>query len=404
MSMLSRETKTALWILKVAEFFHLFVPILPVIVLIYQNKGVGLGDFFMIQGIFRIVAFLFEIPSGYLADVFSRRKILILGALATFLSFSILLFGTGFWAVLLCESGLGVATALFSGTKEAYIYDLLKRDGAEKTYLRENGSVNTIGTAGTMVGTLIGGALFAISQNLVLTINAMAALIMFLILFFIPEITEVKRKVAPESSPLRDCLKIVSMTARHPELPKLMLYSALYGTFATIVLWLMQPVMVAALVPVALFGVILGINNVARMLCYKFAYKSIERLGNNKTLWLSVIWIFAGFWAALGAIWAAGNMPIVYVLCVIMAIVPAVQALVKLVFNGFIHERTESHERGTVISIGSMIKSGVSGVIMILLKPILDSFGIVPTIILFFALAFVLVVMLNPILRAVNRR
>ena len=318
MSMLSRETKTALWILKVAEFFHLFVPILPVIVLIYQNKGVGLGDFFMIQGIFRIVAFLFEIPSGYLADVFSRRKILILGALATFLSFSVLLFGTGFWAVLLCESGLGVATALFSGTKEAYIYDLLKRDGAEKTYLRENGSVNTIGTAGTMVGTLIGGALFAISQNLVLAVNAMAALIMFLILFFIPEITEVKRKVAPESSPLRDCLKIVSMTARHPELPKLMLYSALYGTFATIV--------------------------------------------------------------------------------------PAAQALVKLVFNGFIHERTESHERGTVISIGSMIKSGVSGVIMILLKPILDSFGIVPTIILFFALAFVLVVMLNPILRAVNRR
>ena len=358
----------------------------------------------MIQGIFRIVAFLFEIPSGYLADVFSRRKILILGALASFLSFSILLFGTGFWAVLLCESGLGVATALFSGTKEAYIYDLLKRDGAEKTYLRENGSVNTIGTAGTMVGTLIGGALFAISQNLVLAVNAMAALIMFLILFFIPEITEVKRKVAPESSPLRDCLKIVSMTARHPELPKLMLYSALYGTFATIVLWLMQPVMVAALVPVALFGVILGINNVARMLCYKFAYKSIERLGNNKTLWLSVIWIFAGFWAALGAIWAAGNMPIVYVLCVIMAIVPAVQALVKLVFNGFIHERTESHERGTVISIGSMIKSGVSGVIMILLKPILDNFGIVPTIVLFFALAFVLVVMLNPILRAVNRR
>ena len=49
--------KTSLAILKWSEAFIYFMPIIPVIVLLYQGKNVSLGDFFLIQGIFRLVSF-----------------------------------------------------------------------------------------------------------------------------------------------------------------------------------------------------------------------------------------------------------------------------------------------------------------------------------------------------------
>ena len=55
--------ETALRLLKWSEFFLMFMLIIPVAVLLYQDKGITLGDFFLIQGLFRIAAFALEIPS-----------------------------------------------------------------------------------------------------------------------------------------------------------------------------------------------------------------------------------------------------------------------------------------------------------------------------------------------------
>ena len=57
--------ETALRLLKWSEFFLMFMLIIPVAVLLYQDKGITLGDFFLIQGLFRIAAFALEIPSGF---------------------------------------------------------------------------------------------------------------------------------------------------------------------------------------------------------------------------------------------------------------------------------------------------------------------------------------------------
>ena len=136
--------ETALRLLKWSEFFLMFMLIIPVAVLLYQDKGITLGDFFLIQGLFRIAAFALEIPSGYVSDVFSRRKVLFIGALIWLAGNVGLYFAYGFWQIALCEMSFGFAAALFSGTKEAYAYDLLKRMKREKQFLQENGSLNRV--------------------------------------------------------------------------------------------------------------------------------------------------------------------------------------------------------------------------------------------------------------------
>ena len=130
---IDKSVKHALTLLKIGWFCRNFMLIVPVAVLVYTRKGISVGDFFLIQGIFRLAAFLFEIPSGYMSDVFSRKRVMILGNLFTLAGFMIIAMSYGFWALILGESLLGIAGALYSGTMEAYTYDLLKRNKTQKS-------------------------------------------------------------------------------------------------------------------------------------------------------------------------------------------------------------------------------------------------------------------------------
>ena len=111
--------------------------IVPVIVLVYTSKGITVGDFFLIQGIFRLAAFLFEIPSGYMSDCLSRRRVMIAGGVSTIAGYVSIALASGFWTLIMGEALLGIASALFSGTLEAYTYDLLKRNKTQKQFLKE---------------------------------------------------------------------------------------------------------------------------------------------------------------------------------------------------------------------------------------------------------------------------
>ena len=48
------SVKRALNWLKLGWFFHHFMLIVPVIILVYTQKGITVGDFFLIQGMFRL--------------------------------------------------------------------------------------------------------------------------------------------------------------------------------------------------------------------------------------------------------------------------------------------------------------------------------------------------------------
>ena len=371
--------KSALMLLKLSEAFIYFLPLVPVAVLLYQGKGVSVGEFFLIQGIFRLTAFLFEIPSGYLSDVFSRKKILLIGAIVQFIAMAWLFFAQGFWGVLLCEAGLGLASALFSGTKEAYAFDLLKRMKREKDYLKENGSIHTFSQVSTFFATLAGGGLYAISAGLLLGVEAAASLVAVLIVLLLPELREVRRKVAPETSPLRDCISIVKMSVNHPEIKWLMIFPAVYSGFTLIMFWILQPVMEAALVPVALFGFFIGINQGSRAVFSKVSHWIKAKLGIRSLLFVCVALLFAGFLAAIAAVHSAGNMVLVYALSAFVAVIPATQSMCGLVFKDYIHHKISSNERGTVLSVYSMFNMGATGLMMVASKPLLDNVGIMPT-------------------------
>jgi len=75
------------------------------------------------------------------------------------------------------------------------------------------------------------------------------------------------------------------------------------------------------------------------------------------------------------------NMIMVYILCAIVAMVPPLQALVKLQYNTLIHHHIKSTERGTVISTRAMVGTILGALLLVIVKFLVDYTGLTITLI-----------------------
>ena len=114
-------------------FFQVFLVLLPVIVLFFESRGLTLSEIFLLQAWFAAVVLVMEAPSGYLADLLGRKRVIVAGTFFLGVGHSILLFAEGFWQLALFESCLGLALSLISGADLALLYDteIALKEGAQ---------------------------------------------------------------------------------------------------------------------------------------------------------------------------------------------------------------------------------------------------------------------------------
>ena len=397
---LDKSVKRGLNLLKLGWFCHNFMLIVPVIVLVYTSKGVTVGDFFLIQGIFRLAAFLFEIPSGYMSDCLSRKRVMIAAGIFTVAGYVTIALAYGFWALILGESLLGIASALFSGTLEAYTYDLLKRNKTQKQFLKEFGSITTSAGVAEFIAGILGGILFGYIGVDILWIEVVFALFSVFAFLVLPELLEVRRVVKHKDA-IYDALSITTNTLKNSKLRNLIFFPSLFGAFTIIMLWIMQPIMNAAHVPVALFGFYMAINNLSLIFLSKYAYKICEKLGEIQTSIITIGAIIIGVMMGLLAV-HVHSMPIVYATCAVMAVVPSVRVLNNLQYNTLIHHSIKSKERGTVLSTRAMVSTVVGAVGLIIAKFLMDGYGITTTLIFIFVMTLLLIWSLKNVVKYIK--
>ena len=146
--------------LSIAYALHGMLFCLPVIMLFYSFKGVSMGDFFLIQGIANLSIFVLEIPTGYIGDVFSRKKTLIIGTIFWILGYLFWIFGSGFSVILLGELIWSMAIAFISGTLEAYLYDLLKKNHKEGKFHKKYAKLRMLNDLSLTLATLSGAFIY----------------------------------------------------------------------------------------------------------------------------------------------------------------------------------------------------------------------------------------------------
>jgi MFS family permease len=115
------------------------VPLYPLYALLFLETGLSTAEVSGLFAVWSVAGLLAEVPAGALADRWSRRGVLVCGAVLQAAAF-------GLWAAAPGTAGFaagfalwGVAGALCSGTAEALVYDGLRDVGAEEAFARVNG-------------------------------------------------------------------------------------------------------------------------------------------------------------------------------------------------------------------------------------------------------------------------
>lgn len=361
--------------------------ILPVLMLYYGYKGVSIGEFFLIQGFSSLVVFFTEVPTGYIADIFSRKKVAVLGFLVWSVGYLFWIFGYGFWPILIGELIFGLSLSLLSGTFEAYMFDLLKKRGKEGLFHKKFAKYNVFSNIGLFVATISGSVLYEkIGADETVWLCFMCSFIAFVLMLFMPEISEAQRVVSKDKSKIKDIIDIFIKTLKNKSVRDLMLFSGIYGVMTLVLMWGLQAVMIERNVPVMLFGVILGINSLGRIIWSSISGKLYDKLRIIKIFKLMLIILFIAY---LGAIFSLKvEYVFVYVCLALMIIGCGAVILSRISISTQINHITKSDERATVLSVKSMADKMCTSFGMMALKPLFDTIGIGNT----FVVTFVLIV------------
>lgn len=179
---------------------------MPIIVLFYEDHGLGLQDVFILKSVYSIAAVALEIPSGYLADVWGRRKCLILGCILFFFGYLCYSFTSTFAAFVIAEILLGTGQTLVNGADSALLYDTTVQYKKENLYLRYEGRITMIGNFAEAIAGIFGGLLAAYSLRYPFYAQALIAFSGIPAAFALQELN-IKSKV---QSPVQEIVRIMS--------------------------------------------------------------------------------------------------------------------------------------------------------------------------------------------------
>jgi MFS family permease len=129
----------------------------PVYALLFADAGLTTGQISSLFAIWSVVSFTCEIPSGALADVWSRRGLYALGAVLTALGYASWLVWPAYPGFALGFVLWGVGGAFASGTLEAIVYDEAPDD-----YARLIGRAGTAGLLAMLAATLLATPVYAV--------------------------------------------------------------------------------------------------------------------------------------------------------------------------------------------------------------------------------------------------
>jgi MFS family permease len=138
------------------------VPYYPLYALLFLDTGLSEAQISLLFALWSITAFLAEVPTGALADRWSRRGALVLAGVLQAAAFVIWTAAPAFPAFAIGFVVWGVGGALMSGTSEALVYDGLAAVGGEAAYVRVHGWMTSAELLVQVPTALLASGLFAL--------------------------------------------------------------------------------------------------------------------------------------------------------------------------------------------------------------------------------------------------
>ncbi len=127
---------------------------------LYFSSRLNLAQAIQLEGIYYISVVIFEVPSGYLSDVWGRRRTLLLSCASLGSAYLLFLIGQTYWQFALAQVLLAFGFAAASGTDTALHYESLVAVGRGEEYQEREAVAARAGFLAGGAAAVLGG-LFA---------------------------------------------------------------------------------------------------------------------------------------------------------------------------------------------------------------------------------------------------
>lgn len=357
-------------------FFSSFLVVLPVFVPLLQGHGLSMSQVLQTQALFALTIALFEVPSGYFADLYGRRLAILIGAALNAVGFLSLLWADSFLDFVVYEIILGVGFSLISGTDLALLYDT-------EVYLQSRGKPGGAG-AGKSVSRLISleaaaSGIAGVSASLLLLwsmdglilMQVCAGVVPLVLAVFLVEVPKAQHE-ANHRDNMRQIVEL--MLFGKPVVFWTGFAISVFGLLAIYVFWIYQKYWELQGVPLESFGYIWAGFALAVSVSARFASSLEKRLGTRAVLVLIAIMPLLGL---LGMALGGGWMGVAFGLLIQLS-----RGISMSLFYEALNSRVPGDFRATV---NSLVSLGVRAIFIVtgpLLGYALDSLGMQATLLL----------------------
>ena len=334
-------------------FFQNAMIVTAVFVPLMQRYGLSMSEVLQAQAWFALVIALCEVPSGYLADCWGRKKTIQLGTLICLMAFLWLINADSFADFVAYEVLMALGISLNSGADLALLYD-------SQSWLNRNGKANFHGDNSRHITRLvsiesIAGGIAALLAS-VLTLWSLdwvlwaQAFISLFAVWFALQLVEVPRALPPQSH-RESVSQIKSALVNNPVIWWTALAIVAFSLSALFAFWLYQKYWELQGIPLHWFGYLWACHCLLRAVAARYACDIEQYLGPQKVLILIALLPIIGF---IGMGLLGGWLGLVFGLAL-----PLSRGLSLVVFYDALNNRLAADFRATMNSLVSLGTRGL---------------------------------------------
>ncbi len=341
----------------------LFFALVFTVNLVYHVTTVGLNplQLVLVGTLLEATALLFEVPTGVVADLYSRRLSVIIGTALVGVGFVIEGAYPSYANLMVAQVVWGIGATFISGAADAWIADEMGPEAAGRAYLRAAQIGQVTGLVGIGLSAVLGS--FQIALPIVLGGGLFVLLAGFLALFmpeegFRPAPPEARRSWRGLTGTLREGGRLVRA---RPVLVIVLFISLLYGMFSEGVdrLWTahilenftLPPL--GALEPVVWFGIINAVGMALSIATTEVAQRRLD-LGDQAVVTRALAALFALIMVGVVVFALAGSFALALAA---LWVSKALRATSGPILTAWTNRHVDSSVRATVLSMSAQVNA-----------------------------------------------
>lgn len=195
-----------LWLLGLLRAIRMFMISVPVIAIYWNSFGLTVVDIMILQVVFSVAWVLLELPSGYLADWFGNKPVIVAGCVMSVLGFGVYYFAPGYVGFVIAELLLALSASLVSGARDAMVHDTLRAYDSHSQYTKYHSRMDQAGFLSEAIAALLAGVVVSqLSLSAVLLVQCLVLMLSVPVSMLLVPYNKTKLQVEPLTDIIRYC-------------------------------------------------------------------------------------------------------------------------------------------------------------------------------------------------------